>query len=167
MAFIEEWVNKKNKTSTTPGDKLNADDLNLLASGVKEALAKTQDIKIPTKVSDLEDADAYATKDYVNERIPDYKALNISGNENGGYIGAMNSDFPYLSFLHLYTYTMKLSGYSLDFDFTKPATGLKVETPSDDDGAVNKGYVDNLVGDVETALDGIIEMQKTLIGGEA
>lgn len=46
MAFKDEWVDKKNKTSTTPGDKLNADDLNLLASGIKEALDRAPDVDI-------------------------------------------------------------------------------------------------------------------------
>lgn len=71
-----------------------------------------------------------------------------------------------------------LSPYELQFapaifgcNITIPVSGFKVDTPKEDSGAVNKGYVDNLVGDVETALetvlDRIIEMQNTLIGGEA
>ena len=54
MAFIEEWVDKKNKTLTEPGDKLKAEDLNLLASGIKEALDRAPDADI-----DLSD---YVTK---------------------------------------------------------------------------------------------------------
>ena len=37
--------------------------------------------------------------------------------------------------------------------------------PTDTDDAVNKGYVDGLVGDIETALDSIIAIQEQLIGG--
>ena len=54
MAFKDEWVDKKNKTSTAPGDKLKAEDINLLASGIKEALDRVPDVDI-----DLSD---YVTK---------------------------------------------------------------------------------------------------------
>ena len=40
------------------------------------------------------------------------------------------------------------------------------ETPSHDTSAVAKKYVDNITGDIETALDSIIAMQESLIGGE-
>ena len=110
-------------------------------------------------------------KKIASEAKPNYGVMSLSGNENGGFIGAMNSEYPYLSFLHLSTYAMRLAGYSLEFDFTDPATGLKVATPTEENEAVNKQYVDTLVGDVETALetvlDRIIEMQDTLIGGES
>lgn len=100
-----------------------------------------------------------------------YGAMLLKGKANGGYIDAMNSDNPTESFLEISTYAMTLEGYSLKFDFTESAKGLKVATPTEENEAVNKGYVDNLVGDVETALetvlDRIIEMQNTLIGGES
>lgn len=38
--------------------------------------------------------------------------------------------------------------------------------PTKPSQAANKQYVDNLVGDIETALDNIIEIQNSLIGGE-
>lgn len=38
--------------------------------------------------------------------------------------------------------------------------------PTDDTEAANKKYVDNLVGDINTALDSIIAIQNELIGGE-
>lgn len=41
---------------------------------------------------------------------------------------------------------------------------LRVGNPSDDRHAVPKGYVDCLVGDIETALDAIIAIQNELIG---
>lgn len=77
-----------------------------------------------------------------SEAKPNYGAMYLSGNENGGLIGAMNNEYPWLSFLHLATYAMKLDGYSLEFAFTEPATGLKVATPTEDDSAVNRKYVD-------------------------
>lgn len=40
-------------------------------------------------------------------------------------------------------------------------------TPGNATSATSKQYVDGLVGDVETALDSIIAMQESLIGGEA
>lgn len=110
-------------------------------------------------------------KKIASEAKPKYGAMHLSGDANGGYINAMNSEYPYKSFLDLSTYAMRLAGYSLEFEFTDPATGLKVATPTEENEAVNKQYVDTFVGDVETALetvlDRIIEMQETLIGGEA
>lgn len=163
MAFNEEWVDKKNKTPTEPGDKLNADDLNLLARGIKEALVKAPNGKIPTKVSDLEDADEYATKDYVNGHIPDYKALKISGDENGGSIYAGNSENPLESVLEISSYALKFEGATLKFNVTNPAIGLKVATPTEENEAVNKRYVDNLVGDITAALEEIRGIEDELI----
>ena len=40
------------------------------------------------------------------------------------------------------------------------------EAPKEAKDAVNKEYVDDLIGDVETALDSIIAIQEALIGGE-
>ena len=39
-------------------------------------------------------------------------------------------------------------------------------TPSSEKDAVNKGYVDGLVGDIESALDNVVAIQNALIGGE-
>ena len=44
---------------------------------------------------------------------------------------------------------------------------LAVNTPTADEHATTKAYVDGLVGDVETALDSIIAIQTSLIGGDA
>ena len=41
------------------------------------------------------------------------------------------------------------------------------ETPEDDSDAASKKYVDNLVGDIETALDSIIAIQNSILGGNA
>ena len=41
-----------------------------------------------------------------------------------------------------------------------------VADPIEDTDAVNKQYVDNLVGDIEAALDAIIALQNSIIGGE-
>ncbi len=147
-------------------DKADKADLEIISEQVGSI-----EESMPTKVSDLENDEKFATEGFVKNHIPDYKAMNLLGDENGGYINAMNSENPYKSFLEISTYAMRLAGYSLEFDFTDPATGLKVATPNDENEAVNKRYVDTIVGDVETALetvlDRIIEMQETLIGGEA
>lgn len=46
--------------------------------------------------------------------------------------------------------------------------GVKIYKVIDDENsAVNKGYVDGLVGSVESALDSILAMQNSLIGGDA
>lgn len=42
---------------------------------------------------------------------------------------------------------------------------VNVDSPSDDYDAANKLYVDTAIGDIETALDGIIAIQESLIGG--
>ena len=42
-----------------------------------------------------------------------------------------------------------------------------VADPTGDTDAANKRYVDGLVGDIETALDGVIAIQNALIGGGA
>lgn len=41
-----------------------------------------------------------------------------------------------------------------------------ISTPIRTDDAANKGYVDGIAGDIETALDGILAIQNALIGGE-
>lgn len=42
-----------------------------------------------------------------------------------------------------------------------------LKTPENDIDAINKGYLDGLVGDIEAALDSIIALQNSYIGGEA
>lgn len=73
--------------------------------------------------------------------------------------------------LILSPYDLQLTPTVFSCNITIPVSGFKVATPTEESGAVNKGYVDDLVGDVETALetvlDRIIEMQNTLIGGDA
>lgn len=49
----------------------------------------------------------------------------------------------------------------------KPVIIKNLATPSEGTDATNKDYVDSLVGDIETALDGIITLQNSLIGGES
>jgi hypothetical protein len=53
------------------------------------------------------------------------------------------------------------------FTSNKDGTATIQTAPKKDMDVANKGYVDNLVGSVETALDSIIAMQEELIGGEA
>lgn len=140
MAFVDEWVDKRNKTADEPGDKIKADDVNLLAQGIKEALSSS---------------------------APDYGALKIEGDENSGSISAINSDNPWSSVLDLSSYTLRLSGSVLELNISNLVAGLRVARPVNYDDATSKGYVDELVGNVESALDTIIAMQNSLIGGEA
>ena len=42
-----------------------------------------------------------------------------------------------------------------------------LKEPEEDTDAVNKGYVDNLVGDIDAALDAIIALQNSIIGCES
>ena len=84
MAFIEEWVDKKNKTPTSPGDKLNADDLNLLARGIKEALEQKPDVDI--------DLSEYVTKTEFESVVGDIGTAldNIIAVQNSYIYGTMS-----------------------------------------------------------------------------
>lgn len=53
---------------------------------------------------------------------------------------------------------------SLDFGYGNGKIS-NLGTPTADTDAVNKGYVDTAVGDIESALDAIIAIQEQLIGG--
>lgn len=53
--------------------------------------------------------------------------------------------------------------YSADFGGKRV---INAATPTESTDLATKGYVDDIVGDVETALDSIIAMQNSLIGGE-
>lgn len=53
------------------------------------------------------------------------------------------------------------------FTVNRNGTATVQTNPIEDMDVANKGYVDNLVGGVETALDSIIAMQEELIGGDA
>lgn len=143
MAFVDEWVDKKNKTPTESGDKLNANDLNLLARGIFEALAQG------------------------GGSVPQYGALSISGDDKDGYIELVYGENPQDQTLHIRGYNIDIEGTRLTFNTTTEATGLKVSAPTDSAQAANKGYVDDLVGDIDTALFEIIELQNSFKGGDA
>lgn len=171
MAFIDEWVDLVNKTPTATGSKVRVEDINLLARGIKEAIAKTPEGEIPTKVSDLDNDLGFVSGDFV----PNYGAVKIEGDSNGGAISAFNPDDPTESYLALATYFLAISASAVNIDASLnvsgylSAYGINIEEGSitSDLSAVNKGYVDNLVGDIETVLDAIIAQQNSLIGGES
>ena len=61
------------------------------------------------------------------------------------------------------------SALSIDEDGIRLVSekGVKIYTVTDEKtSAVNKGYVDDLVGDIDTALDSILALENTLIGGD-
>ena len=171
MSFKDEWGDLVNKTPTSPGSKVRAEDLNLLARGIKEALEKIPEVEIPTKVSDLVNDLGFVSGDFV----PEYGALKIEGDENGGTISAINPDDPTESYLALATYLLTIRASAVNIDASLnvsgylSAYGINIEEGSitSDLSAVNKGYVDNLVGNVKTVLDAIIAQQNSLIGGES
>ena len=93
-------------------------------------------LNIPTKLSDLE---ADSISGY--ELLIGASALSISG-----------------SSIHI---------NKADYGFYVDGNRIQnVATPEDSADAANKGYVDGLVGSVESALDSIIAMQNSLIGGD-
>lgn len=49
----------------------------------------------------------------------------------------------------------------------EPTILRNISAPVRAEDAANKGYVDGLVGNIETALDGILAIQNALIGGDA
>lgn len=89
-------------------------------------------------------ADLEMISEFVEQNIPIYGALKISGDENGGYIKIENPKNPYQSSLELSSYNMNLNGNFLHLDFgTISATGLL--DPKEDSDLANKKYVDNSV----------------------
>lgn len=68
-------------------------------------------------------------------------------------IGRQNID-PYLNYGN--------DGF-IDMCFSKV---INIPTPTNDNDAVPKSYLDNIVGDIETALDNVITLQENLIGGD-
>lgn len=169
MSFKDEWVDLVNKTPTAPGSKVRAEDLNLLARGINEALEKMPEGKIPAKVSDLVNDLGFVSGDFV----PKYGALKIEGDVIGGTISAINPDDPTKSYLELRTYLLSIYASVVNIDATLNVTGflnaygINIDDDSIDSerSAVNKKYVDELVGDIKAALDGIIAIEDNYIMG--
>ena len=93
--------------------------------------------KVPTKLSQLE-------------------ADSISGYELS--IGASRLDFSGGS-IHI---------SKADYGFSVDGNRIQnVGNPEDSTDATNKGYVDGLIGDIDTALDSIISIENNLMGGDA
>jgi hypothetical protein len=105
----------------------------------------------------------------------DLKNLLIQGDENGGSISAFNPEDPTKSYLELRTYLLSIYASVVNIDATLNVTGflnayginMDDDSIDSEQSAVNKKYVDELVGNIETVLDAIIAQQNSLIGGEA
>jgi hypothetical protein len=124
------------------------------------------DKKVPTKVSELENDAGYLERKEPTEGLPlalvfdeemfmaVSKGIVLGGAEGVvlQYLGSENTSI------------------SLDSDGIRMVSekGVKIFNVTDDEASVvNKGYVDGLVGNVESALDSILAMQNSLIGGDA
>lgn len=147
MAFI--WIDKVDGE-----DEVLAEDINSIGREV-ERLGKETPTQV-TKLSQLQNDAGYITAEAVPTKLSELEADSISG--------------PVLS---IGASALTISGGSIhisktDYGFSVDGNRIQlVGDPEDSTDATNKGYVDGLVGNVETALDSIISIQNSLIGGDA
>lgn len=99
------------------------------------------EVEVPTKVSELQNDAGYIAPTLTNQILIQASTIDIAGG----------------------TVTIGQTSYGFSVSQNKIKD---VGTPEENTDAATKGYVDGLVGDVETALDSIISMQNSLIGGE-
>lgn len=129
------------------------------------------DVSTPT-----EDTDA-ANKKYVDDVIPDIPTKVSAFVNDAGYIknnvhevaDVRISAIDTMSLGSQYGNMTINSSHGNVSIYTTGSGNVKISNlidPTNDSDAVNKGYVDGLVGDIETALDGIIAYQNSLTGGE-
>ena len=90
---------------------------------------------------------------------PDLGSLLIEETEDAVCLGTKDQKPLFLS-----PYYLQLSPHTFEVIATSYVSGFKVNIPTDNFDAVNKGYVDEIV---ENILDKIIEMQNSIIGGVA
>ena len=135
-------------------DDVSANDINTIGQALQQLIDDGLDV--PTKLSQLTNDMGFVTDDAIPTKLSQLEADSISGYALS--IGAS---------------ALELSGGSIhinkaDYGFSVDGNRIQsVGTPEADEDAANKGYVDGLVGDVEDALDVIIAMQESLLGGDA
>lgn len=134
---------------------------------------------IPTRVSQLEnDAGYVVSKDvptklsqftndagYIKNNVHEVADVRISAIDTMS-LGSQYGNMTISSTHSNVTINSTLGNVSI---YTAGSGNVKISNlidPTNDSDAVNKAYVDGLVGDIETALDGIIAYQNSLIGGE-
>ena len=102
-----------------------------------------------------------ANADAVNKAYVDNKKLSEFLND-AGFIAPTNGGYN----LDLSAYNLNLSGRNTSISGENVSiTGLVEPTANAD--AVNKAYVDNITGNINTALEAIIAAQEAIIGGAA
>ena len=112
--------------------------------------------KIPKKLSEFENDELFVKESALPTKLSQLEADSISGVEL--FIGASS---------------LTIGGGSIhisktDYGFYVDGNRIQnVGNPEDSADAANKGYVDDLVGDIDTALDSIISIENGLIGGDA
>lgn len=68
--------------------------------------------------------------------------------------------------LTLEGYTLALNSTESDYIYCSNKTLRYVGDPTEENEAATKGYVDRLIGDIDTVLDRIIALQESIMGGE-
>lgn len=139
--FNFKWRERTEKDYVLP------EDANLLAEGIKETQKAFENYTTPpTKMSELEQdlPQLLIGETYISSG-------NISNNSYGGTMryGGFHT---------------KLEGSTVTIKGTSSTTIKNVVTPTADTDAANKKYVDDITGDISTALDSILAMQSQYMG---
>lgn len=135
-------------------DDVSANDINTIGQALQQLIDDGLDV--PTKLSQLINDMGFVTDDAIPTKLSQLEADSISG-----YVLSISAS------------ALELSGGSIhinkaDYGFYVDGNRIQnVATPEDSTDAANKAYVDGLVGSVESALDSILSLQNSLIGGDA
>ena len=116
----------------------------------------------PTKVSELENDAGYVVSESEHTYIGYVSEINqmLVANDNG-LTGVYGKDVSVLA-KNITSIRSETGAIAVDVSNQRIAS---LADPVDITDAVNKRYVDNVLGDIETALDAIITKQTELIGG--
>ena len=134
-------------------DDVSANDINTIGQALQQLIDDGLDV--PTKLSQLTNDMGFVTDDAIPTKLSQLEADSISGYELT--IGASSLEIVGGSINLKSDYGLSVEGNRIQ----------EVGAPEQNTDAANKAYVDGLVGNIESALDSIIAMQNSLIGGDA